>query len=227
MKYLYSCVALRVLMAALAGVMGGGCFSLYAPSGDSTAALNTLLDTAAIPDEIVRTAPPLDLAQLERAVSAEVNRIRTENGLPVLAWSELYVTISRTHSSTMAEGAYFSHLSHRGGTPSERALLAGLSPQITRGTVLYEGVGENIYLAHRFSEYQVYHTGGTRRYSADWKGEDEIARHAVATWMQSPTHRANLLSPLYEAQAIGAALGDGATVFITQNLMLSRHAAQR
>ena len=49
-------------------------------------------------------------------------------------------------------------------------------------------------------------------------------REAVALWLESPTHRANLLSPLYQATAVGVIPGTNETLFITQNF--SRHAAE-
>jgi uncharacterized protein YkwD len=55
-----------------------------------------------------------------------------------------------------------------------------------------------------------------------WKRQAELAREAVAAWMGSPGHKANLLSPLYDAQAIGVVLADGNTVFVTQNFVVSK-----
>lgn len=194
-------------------VLSTGCTStLYAPSGDPEGALHALLDAPALPEAVVSTAPSLDLARLEQAVSAEVNRVRAVEGLAPLTWNATLARTARAYSADLAGEQHFGHQGLDGSSPSERA---------------HRGVGENLYLAHRFSEYRVYTLGdGAARYEADWRCEEEIARHAVATWLESPSHRANLLSPYYEAQAIGAAEGDGATVFITQNLMPHRQAAR-
>jgi uncharacterized protein YkwD len=85
------------------------------------------------------------------------------------------------------------------------------------------GMAENLYATHRFAEYTV--TGsdrGSHTYDVVWKRQADLAREAVAAWMGSPGHKANLLSPLYDAQAIGVVLGDDNTVFVTQNFVVSK-----
>lgn len=208
---------------ALAVLLTGCAPALYAPGGDPEAALAELLGAPDLPEQVVETAPALDLDRLEQAVSDAVNEVRRARGLAPLTWNAALAHTARAYSTDMAGEQVFGHHGPDGSTPTDRAARDGLRT----GGGRYEGVGENVYLAHRFREYRVYHApGGAARYEADWRCEEEIARHAVDTWLESPTHRANLLSPIYEAQAIGAALGEGATVFITQNLMPHRHAAR-
>jgi uncharacterized protein YkwD len=149
--------------------------------------------------------PPLDYARLERAVLAEVNAVRAQHGRGALAYIPNLEHSARAHSEHMSAEAFFSHEA-MGKDAGRRAGLGERS------------IGENLYLAHRFRSYERLETGGGVTYSVDWRSEEEIARHAVALWMQSPSHRANLLSTAYGGQAVGVATGSGATVFITQSL---------
>jgi hypothetical protein len=87
------------------------------------------------------------------------------------------------------------------------------------GNHVVEGVGENLYLTQHFGAYSVQPVAqGGEVYQFEWKTLEEMARQAVAAWMESPSHRANLLSLLYRAHAVGVAAGHNRTVFVTQNL---------
>ncbi len=149
--------------------------------------------------------PPLDYVRLEHALLAEVNAVRAQHKRAPLTEVPRLTDAARAHSEQMSTGRFFAH--DYGGQDAGRR--AGLDER---------DLGENLYLAHRFSSYERHEQDGAVRYVVDWRSEEEIARHAVTMWMQSPSHRANLLSPVYGGQAVGVATGEGATIFITQSL---------
>ncbi len=183
------------------------CLALALSGCASTVSQPSDLDLLLVPDAVAAqlTPPPLDYVRLERALLAHVNAVRASHSRAPLTEVSRLTDAARAHSEQMSTGRFFAH-DHAGQDAGRRA---GLDER---------GLGENLYLAHRFSSYERYEQKGAVHYVFDWRSEEEIAQHAVAMWMESPTHRANLLSPVYGGQAIGVATGDGATVFITQSL---------
>ncbi|MCH5185882.1 MAG: hypothetical protein J1F64_07135 [Oscillospiraceae bacterium] len=71
----------------------------------------------------------------EVEVFNEVNRLRAENGLAPLTWSNSLAAVARAHSYDMAAGGYFSHTSLDGRSSSDRIENAGIS---------YRRMAENI-----------------------------------------------------------------------------------
>lgn len=190
----------------------GGCATT------SPDALHQLLDPSGLPDAIVQEAPMVDPAALEQEIHRLVNETRLDHGLHGLTWSDRLAEVSRAHSRDMARHGYFSHVNQAGADPATRAAEAGLRTIAQTGDRWSEGLGENIFLTHLFDEYVIHHTRSEApTYEVDWKAPREIAQQAVAAWMQSPPHRANLLYPSYASQAIGVVLGPNQTVFVTQN----------
>jgi uncharacterized protein YkwD len=165
--------------------------------------LDRLLSAEAASDHL--TPPPLDYQRLERALLSEVNHVRSQHGLHPLPEMPQLASAAQRHSERMSREAFFAH-TRDGRDAGQRA--GGRERDL----------GENLYLAHRYSSYERVLRDGQVDYIVDWRSEEEIARHAVVLWLESPSHRANLLSLVYGGQAIGVATGQGATVFITQSL---------
>lgn len=186
--------------------LGAGCTSAVQPG----------LDTADLPNELAAHAPSLQPDQLSGTVHTLVNEKRRAHGLPPLERVPDLEAVARGHSEDMAAYRYFSHVNREGQSPSERALERGaLKPEVKGRTVVL-GVGENLFLTHRFDHYYVDDRGQVN--DVDWKSGQDIAEQAVAGWLSSPSHRDNLLSRAYDEAGIGVALGDDFTVYITQNL---------
>jgi uncharacterized protein YkwD len=218
----------RYVLLFLTVFLLGGCAASRGPSGPSADEavmgsapkdpLEALLAPAPWPASATQDAPALDLDALAQTTHAYVNAVRAEHDLPALSWAEPLVAIARAHSQDMAINAYFGHTNGAGEDATARAQRAGLPCQQVAGTYLLEGIGENLFLTHRYAEYRAGRdASGQPVYTFTWKEADEIARQAVAGWMQSRTHRANLLSPLYRAEAIGIVLAGNAALFVTQN----------
>jgi uncharacterized protein YkwD len=91
----------------------------------------------------------------------------------------------------MAAGNFFSHRGEDGSLVDDRAERLGVDT--------WAAIGENI---------------------AFIRGYEKPADLAVDKWMQSPSHRNNLLSPRWHEAAIGVAVGDNGTLYFTQVFIL-------
>ncbi|GIV58727.1 MAG: hypothetical protein KatS3mg042_1640 [Rhodothermaceae bacterium] len=197
----------------------------YAPGENTSEAaapdpVAHLLAPPAWPPEAVATAPPFDAAALERRIHDLVNEVRDRHGLAPLAWSPSLWPVARAHSEDMARRRYFAHVNPDGEDAAARALRHGVAlVRTTAGGYVTLGVGENLSLTHRYAEYRVKEHGTHRRFDFTWRTIEELAWQVVASWLQSPRHRANLLSPVYGAEAIGVFRADNEAVFITQNFL--------
>lgn len=201
----------------LAALTMGGCSGLKASAGGDDP-LASLLGPAPWPAEATHHAPALDADALARAIHGHVNAIRAAHALPPLEWADPLAGIAAAHSRDMAAHGYFGHTSPAGTDADDRARAAGLATHARLGTYLVDGLGENLFLTHRFRAYWIQKApGGTRRYTFEWKTLGEIAREAVDGWMQSATHRANLLSPLYRTAGIAVVHAGNEALFVTQN----------
>ena len=116
-----------------------------------------------------------------------MNGQRLANGLRSLQWDEEIIALARSHSQSMAEGKYFSHKDPSGGFVDSRAAKLGIFN--------WMAIGENI---------------------AFMKGYDDPASMAVEKWMQSTSHKKNILSGQWRDSAIGVAVADDGSIYFTQ-----------
>ena len=137
-----------------------------------------------------QAARPLIEGDVAREVHARINAERTHRGLVALRWDETTAAIAAAHSRDMAARDYFAHEDPSGRTIRDR--MSGLVAACEGW-----GTGENIMWLGR------------------WRGHGVPAR-AVADWMASPGHRANILRGRFNRTGIGVAL-TGDRVYLTQN----------
>jgi uncharacterized protein YkwD len=131
--------------------------------------------------------PPADPARgLERRAFEEVNRERVRLGLSPLAWSEPLAGQARAHSERMRDLRYFSHQDPGRGDVASR---------LTHARIRWRACAENIYQE---------------------RGYHDPAFTAVTSWMGSPDHRRNMLSPRYRRTGVGVASGRDGTYYLTQ-----------
>jgi uncharacterized protein YkwD len=126
-------------------------------------------------------------AAIEQQVFALINAERTKNGLTELEWSETVAAVARLHSEDMAHAKFFSHRGSDGSMVDERADRLGL------GT--WRSIGENI---------------------AYMRGYDDPAELAVQKWLESTAHRKNLLGPNWKESAVGVAVTEDGTYYLTE-----------
>ena len=116
-------------------------------------------------------------AALASGVIRQVNLTRAQYGLPPLRLNQKLSEAASAHSQEMADDGYFKHSSFD-GTPFWQRITQfyGVSGYA------YWSVGENLL----------------------WAGPSLGASQAVEWWMDSPPHRANILSKNWREVGIGA-----------------------
>lgn len=135
----------------------------------------------------VKSTVSAKIASVEHIAFDIINQKRTENGLKPLTWSDPLENIARGHSQNMADFNYFSHRSLDGKMVSDRADEARLGK--------WCAIGENIAFNRGFA--------------------DPIAK-AVDLWMNSPSHKNNLMGENWKEAAIGVAIAADGSYYFTQ-----------
>ncbi len=130
---------------------------------------------------VVRPADPSAIPPVDRALELEVLRLlnerRVANGLPPLAEHSALTQAARRHANDMAASGNFSHTGTDGSSPEQRVRAAA-----------YPGA----------------YAGEILAFSSGYPNKAEIA---VQLWMNSPPHRAIVLSP--DATEFGAGYATG------------------
>lgn len=119
-----------------------------------------------------------------------VNRERSQSGLNFLAWDESLASIAREYSRRMASGEFFGHVDPTGHTVSERIESAGIRD--------WRSVGENLFNSRNIADFSPL---------------------AVKMWMNSDTHRQNVLDNRWSAAGVGIAKAPDGRVYVTQLYM--------
>jgi uncharacterized protein YkwD len=117
------------------------------------------------------------LATLDAGVLVQLNRIRADHGLAPLRLDASLTRAAAAHTSEMLAAGYFSHDSSD-GSPFSARVRRYYGPA---GHAFWSA-GENIL----------------------WSSGSIDATGAVAMWMASPGHRANILSPQWRDVGIAA-----------------------
>jgi uncharacterized protein YkwD len=111
-----------------------------------------------------------------------VNQERTSRGLKALESNRRLAKAAKGHASDMVARNYFSHNSARGGSFIDRIRRAGYVASSLAPTL-----GEDL---------------------AWGSGALGTPREIVQNWMESPAHRANILSRAFREAGMGVAFGD-------------------
>ena len=123
---------------------------------------------------------------LVRATLCVLNHERAKHGLRKLRLDKRLSRAARMHSAAMARHSFFSHNSRNGSSFVERIRRSGY----LRGARNWS-VGENI---------------------AWGSGSRSAVRSIARAWMNSPGHRANILSRSFRAIGIGISYGTPAGI---------------
>lgn len=142
-------------------------------------------------DVIQVTAQSPEIAEMETQVRLRIDEIRQQQGLKSLEHHERLAQVARNYSQKMARQNFFSHVSPDGDTPGQRVRDAG---------IFYWMVGENLFMSQNIRQ---------------------PVPAAVKGWMESPGHRANILTPEYTQTGIGI-WREGNKYYITQLFMRSQ-----
>jgi uncharacterized protein YkwD len=128
--------------------------------------------------------------EIELRAFEQTNLVRIKNGLPAFVWDDDMSRIARNHSESMSRLGFFSHVTPDGKRLPDRARAIGVRH--------YSVLGENI---------------------AYNQGYEDPGALAVERWMQSPKHRANILSSEFRAMAIGSYVAPDGSVYLTQTFI--------
>lgn len=135
----------------------------------------------------VENVAPVNVKAVERSAFELLNKKRVDNGLTQLVWSDELEAVARQHSQNMAEFQFFSHRGLDNKLVSDRADDAGVGS--------WRAIGENI---------------------AFNRGYDDPVSKAVELWLDSPSHRRNLLSNTWKESAVGVAVAEDGSYYFTQ-----------
>ena len=116
------------------------------------------------------------VASLESGLLQQLNAVRTDRGVSALRLNGKLAAAAEQHSREMADDGYFQHDSFDGTSFSDR--IAKWYPFANYRSWL---VGENLL----------------------WSSPSVEPSGAVAMWMRSPAHRANILNPRWREIGIG------------------------
>jgi uncharacterized protein YkwD len=117
------------------------------------------------------------LSSLEAGVLEQLNHIREQHHLAPLALSAPLTVASKQHSTEMGADGYFEHTSADG-----TAFWKRIGRWYAQSGFHYWSVGENLL----------------------WSSPAVDASRAVDLWMNSPEHRANILSPRWREIGVSA-----------------------
>lgn len=186
--------ALLIAVLCLAG-WGLSC----APAEELRAGSPDRFSELAVAQQPVDVEDP-DYALLNEAIFHETNRSRELNGLGPLTHRSELDRASCAHAEAMVSQDFFAHRNPNGesaATPLQRVRAQGLEP----GYVA-ENIGQVFALRYDSGERVfVREEGGRTVFSREPGGEPlgyrsylELAQTAVASWLGSEGHRANILS---------------------------------
>lgn len=148
-----------------------------------------------------------DFTEMGRYMLELINADRASNGLLLpVEWDELAAEAGRRHAEEMVRYGYFSHWNLAGLGPDLRYALAG-------GT---DYVMENI-----FSHWQRYDDGSPVPV-LDWRA---LVRDSEEGLMNSPPHRANILTPAHTHVGVGMAYDPATGEFRLAQEFINRYTA--
>ncbi len=148
--------------------------------------------------------PEIRIPDLEQQIHKLIDVHRKANDRNSMAWDDTLAVLARAHSEDMAKRGYFKHVNPEGLSPMKRAEAAGYkSCQL---------IGENIYQNNLYSRVIT----EKKRTTYDWNSMYKIAATTIKGWMDSPSHRQNILDKNYTGEGIGIAFGPDDKVYITQ-----------
>ena len=135
------------------------------------------------------------VAQIEIGIHEKINMERVQAGLSPLTYSTKLSSLARAHSADMLANSYFAHNDASGCSSSCRITASGYN---------WSAAGENIYM---MSGYAI--------------TVDKVVDMVVKGWMESPSHRSNILSDAFSEQGIGIAFL-GTDLYATEDFATPR-----
>lgn len=141
----------------------------------------------------VKSSVVVNMAGAEQSAFALINQKRAEQGSRPLIWNAELAAVARLHSQNMAEFKFFSHCGLDNKLVSDRADASGLGR--------WRSIGENIAFNRGFL--------------------DPVVK-TVELWLDSPTHKRNMLDANWTESAVGVAKAQDGSYYFTQVFMVRR-----
>lgn len=141
----------------------------------------------------VKASVVVNMAAAERSAFSMINSERRLRGLAPLKWSDELAAVGRLHSQNMAEFKFFAHRGLDNKLVSDRADQVGVGN--------WRSIGENI---------------------AFNRGYGDPAAKAFELWLDSASHRRNMLDPQWTESGIGVARAADGSVYFTQVFLVRR-----
>lgn len=129
------------------------------------------------------------LAAIEQEIFELINVERVNAGVSALFLDNAIRVVSRAHSEDMAANNYLNHINAAGDGPGERLMDAHL---------IFTYFGENIAYMYGFGY---------------------PAAAVVKGWMNSPSHRDNILFPYYTHTGVGVARDSKGALYFTNDFV--------
>ena len=156
---------------------------IYAEHKAEVKAAASAASTSNASSQPALTATPVNFSGVEAAILNIINNIRVSHGLGALSPNQVLTNVARSRSNDMVARGYFSH--HNPDGQNVKHILAAHG-------VSYRNFGENLGQA-KPAKY----------------GSPEAFGNA---WMNSPSHRANMLKGYYSLIGVGVSDGGGRRV---------------
>jgi uncharacterized protein YkwD len=138
------------------------------------------------------TDPELKIQyNLEKTALELINSQRAQEGLTPLNWNEKAAQVARLHSENMAHYKFFNHRGLDGLMVNERADNLGID---------WRAIGENI---------------------AYNRGYEDPVGFTVKRWMESPSHKENIMDRRWKETGIGVITSPDGTYYLTQVFLVS------
>lgn len=166
---------------------------MEADDDDDAPANPTRPRVVATKSSAVKASVVVNAAAMSRTAFDLVNQKRAENGLKLLTWNPDLAKVADLHSQNMAEFSFFSHKGLDSKMVSDRA------DDVRVGR--WRAIGENI---------------------AFNRGYADPTTMAVQLWLDSPTHRRNMLSADWTESGIGVAIAGDGSYYFTQVFMVKK-----
>jgi len=141
----------------------------------------------------VKSSVIVNMAGVEHSAFDLINQKRIENGLSPLVWSNELAAVARLHSQNMAEFRFFSHRGLDNKLVSDRADEL----KVRR----WRSIGENIAFNRGF--------------------QDPVAK-TVELWLDSPTHKRNMMDANWKESAVGVARAEDGSYYFTQVFLVRK-----
>ena len=153
----------------------------------------------------------IDAEKTELLIHKEINDRREEAGLSALSYDADLATVASGHSEHMADEGFFAHEGPNGDGFRERYADAGYYCEVNLPGDRVSRGSENIYKTWIYEQIEA--ENGTNYYAS----EESLAKGVVDGWMQSPSHRDNILTEHWRVEGIGVTITEYNDVYVTQN----------